>query len=402
MADEALSIARIQVRDGAMILDINMDDGMLDAQEEMTHFLNLMASDPETARLPWMVDSSRFEVIEAALKCIQGKAIVNSLSLKEGEEIFLQRAARVRDLGAALVVMAFDEEGQATTYERKIEVCERAYRLLTEQVHFPPQDIIFDPNILTIATGIEEHNNYAVDFIRATKWIKENLPFAKVSGGISNLSFAFRGNSVVREAMHSVFLYHAIKNGLDMGIVNAGLLQVYEEIPADLLRVVEDAVLNRHKDAADALISFAQKMQNTELKKETSMLAWRKELLENRLEYSLMHGVGDFLEEDLSEALKKYPTAIEIIEKPFEIVIYPAVHYLSYDENVDETIKLIRQELKNRLVELNNQNKIVAFSNQYQFNEYIDIYLATAYTDYENIYENKSGYAIVSGIGVNF
>lgn len=314
--EEALSIARQQVEDGAQIIDINMDDAMLDASAEMEIFLNLLASEPEIARVPLMIDSSQWDVVLKGLKCVQGKSIVNSISLKEGEEKFLEYAQEIRLLGAAVVVMAFDEKGQADTFDRKIEICSRAYRLLTEQVHFPPQDIIFDPNILTIATGIEEHNNYAVDFIRATKWIKENLPFAKVSGGISNLSFAFRGNSVVREAMHSVFLYHAIKNGLDMGIVNAGLLQVYEEIPADLLRVVEDAVLNRHKDAADALISFAQKMQNTELKKETSTLAWRKELLENRLEYSLMHGVGDFLEEDLSEALKKYPTAIEIIEKP--------------------------------------------------------------------------------------
>lgn len=314
--EEALSIARQQVEDGAQIIDINMDDAMLDASAEMEIFLNLLASEPDIARVPVMIDSSKWEVIEKGLKCVQGKSIVNSISLKEGEEKFLEYARKIRLLGAAVVVMAFDEKGQADTFERKIEICSRAYSLLTERLHFPPQDIIFDPNILTIATGIEDHNNYAVDFIRATKWIKENLPYAKVTGGVSNLSFAFRGNNVVREAIHSVFLYHAIKNGLDMGIVNAGLLQVYEEIPSDLLQIVEDAVLNKSKDSADKLILYAQKMQNTEFKKETSILAWRETSLENRLEYSLMHGVADFLEEDLQEALEKYSTAIEIIEIP--------------------------------------------------------------------------------------
>ncbi len=314
--DEALSIARQQVEDGAQIIDINMDDAMLDASAEMEVFLNLLASEPEIARIPLMIDSSKWEVIVKGLKCVQGKSIVNSISLKEGEDKFLEYARQIRLLGAAVVVMAFDEKGQADTFERKIEICSRAYDLLTKKVKFPPQDIIFDPNILTIATGIEEHNNYAVDFIRATKWIKDNLPFAKVTGGVSNLSFAFRGNNVVREAIHSVFLYHAIENGLDMGIVNAGLLQVYEEIPKDLLQLVEDAVLNKHKDAAENLISYAQRMQNKELKKETSTLTWRENSLENRLEYALVHGVGEFLEEDLEEALRKYPTAIEIIEKP--------------------------------------------------------------------------------------
>ena len=314
--DEALSIARQQVEDGAQIIDINMDDAMLDASAEMEVFLNLLASEPEIARIPLMIDSSKWEVIVKGLKCVQGKSSVNSISLKEGEDKFLEYAREIRLLGAAVVVMAFDEKGQADTFERKIEICSRAYDLLTKKVKFPPQDIIFDPNILTIATGIEEHNNYAVDFIRATKWIKDNLPFAKVTGGVSNLSFAFRGNNVVREAIHSVFLYHAIENGLDMGIVNAGLLQVYEEIPKDLLQLVEDAVLNKHKDAAENLISYAQRMQNKELKKETSALTWRENSLENRLEYALVHGVGEFLEEDLEEALRKYPTAIEIIEKP--------------------------------------------------------------------------------------
>ena len=314
--EEALSIARQQVEDGAQIIDINMDDAMHDASAEMEIFLNLLASEPEIARIPIMIDSSKWEVIIKGLKCVQGKSIVNSISLKEGEEKFLEYARQIRLLGAAVVVMAFDEKGQADTFERKIEICSRAYNLLKEKLHFPPQDIIFDPNILTIATGIDEHNSYAVDFIRATKWIKDNLPFAKVTGGVSNLSFAFRGNNVVREAIHSVFLYHAIENGLDMGIVNAGLLQVYEEIPKDLLQLVEDAVLNKHKDAAENLISYAQRMQNKELKKETSALTWRENSLENRLEYALVHGVGEFLEEDLEEALRKYPTAIEIIEKP--------------------------------------------------------------------------------------
>ena len=315
--DEALTIARAQVRDGAMILDINMDDAMLDAQEEMTHFLNLMASDPDTARLPWMVDSSRFEVIEAALKCIQGKAIVNSLSLREGEEVFLQRATRVRDLGAALIVMAFDEEGQATTYERKIEVCGRAYRLLTEKLNFPPYDIIFDPNILTIATGMKEHDAYALDFIRATQWIHENLPHAKVSGGVSNLSFALRGNNYLREAMHAVFLYHAIRAGMDMAIVNPSTAVMYGDIPQELLDALEDVILCRRDDATERLITLAEQYRNKPEETNQQVEADRGTIpLEDRLATALQKGEEGFLHTDLEEALTHYPTPASIIEGP--------------------------------------------------------------------------------------
>lgn len=315
--DEALSIARAQVRAGAMILDINMDDAMIDAREEMCNFLNLMASDPEIARLPWMIDSSRFEVIEAALKCIQGKAIINSLSLKEGEEIFLQRAARVQQFGAALVVMAFDEQGQATSFERKIEVCQRAYRLLTEQLNFPAEDIIFDPNILTIATGISEHDTYALDFIRATEWIHANLPNAKVSGGVSNLSFSLRGNNFLREAMHAVFLYHAIGAGLDMAIVNPATKVMYEDIPAELLEALEDVILCRRSDATERLITLADKYKPTESEQSTSMVIDRHSTpLEERLTTALQRGEEEFLQEDLNEALSHYPTPSAIIEGP--------------------------------------------------------------------------------------
>lgn len=315
--DEALAIARSQVRAGAMILDINMDDAMIDAREEMCNFLNLMASDPEIARLPWMVDSSRFEVIEAALKCIQGKAIINSLSLKEGEEIFLQRAARVKQFGAALVVMAFDEQGQATSFERKIEVCGRAYRLLTEKLDFPAEDIIFDPNILTIATGISEHDTYALDFIRATEWIHTNLPSAKVSGGVSNLSFSLRGNNYLREAMHAVFLYHAIGAGLDMAIVNPATKVMYEDIPSELLEALEDVILCRRSDATERLIALADKYKPLEAESTTTIDVDRHTTpLEERLTTALQRGEEEFLEEDLNEALATYPTAAAIIEGP--------------------------------------------------------------------------------------
>ena len=315
--DEALSIARAQVRDGAMMLDINMDDAMLDAQDEMTHFLNLMASDPEVARLPWMVDSSRFEVIEAALKCIQGKAVVNSLSLKEGEEIFLQRAARVRELGAALIVMAFDEEGQATTYERKIEVCGRAYRLLSEKLNFPPQDIIFDPNILTIATGMKEHDAYALDFIRATQWIHDNLPHAKVSGGVSNLSFALRGNNYLREAMHAVFLYHAIHAGMDMAIVNPSTAVMYGDIPQGLLDALEDVILCRREDATERLIALAEQYKTKPEETNAAEAVDRKSIpLEERLATALQRGEDTYLQEDIEEALQTYPAPASIIEGP--------------------------------------------------------------------------------------
>jgi len=313
--ESALAIARQQVENGAQIIDVNMDAPMLDAVKEMTHFLNLVASEPEIAKVPVMIDSSKWEVIEAGLKCLQGKGIVNSISLKEGEEKFIEYARKIRRLGAAVVVMAFDEEGQATTYERKIQVCKRAYDILVNKVGFPPHDIIFDPNVLTIATGFEEHNNFAVDFIRATKWIKENLPGAKVSGGISNLSFSFRGNNAVREAMHSVFLYHAIKAGLDMGIVNAGMLAVYEDIPSDLRELVEDVVLNRRPDATERLIRFAEKFKEKKTE-ETTELAWRNYPVEKRLEHALVHGITDFIEQDVTEALEKYGKPLDVIEGP--------------------------------------------------------------------------------------
>lgn len=315
--DEALSIARKQVDDGAQIIDINMDDAMLDAKEEMITFLHYIASEPEISKVPIMIDSSKWEVIEEGLKCIQGKSIVNSISLKEGEEDFLNKARKIRAYGAAVVVMAFDEKGQADSFERKIEICSRAYHLLVDKVGFPPQDIIFDPNILAIATGIDEHNNYGVDFINATRWIKQNLPFAKVSGGVSNLSFSFRGNNVVREAMHSVFLYHAIKAGMDMGIVNAGMLQIYEEIQPELLERVEDVVLNRLPDATERMIEFAEKVkQKSNEEKSEKIDEWRLLSLQERLEHALIKGISDYLEEDLAEALKVYESPIEIIEKP--------------------------------------------------------------------------------------
>ncbi len=313
--DEALAIARSQVENGAQILDLNFDDGMLDAKTEMVNFVNLIASEPDIAKVPLMIDSSKWEVIEAALKCTQGKSIVNSISLKEGEDSFLEKARKIRLLGAAVVVMAFDEQGQADTCSRKIEVCKRAYQLLTG-IGFPAQDIIFDPNILSIATGMEQHDNYAVDFIEATRWIKQNLPLAKVSGGISNLSFSFRGNNTIREAMHSVFLYHAIAAGLDMGIVNAGMLQIYEDIPADLLKLVEDVVLNRNRHASEKLIEYASHIQNTAATTSGKQESWRTGTVDERLEYALLKGIGDHLETDLQEALQKYVTPVEIIEKP--------------------------------------------------------------------------------------
>ncbi|MDN5290445.1 MAG: 5-methyltetrahydrofolate--homocysteine methyltransferase [Anaerophaga sp.] len=316
--EEALSVAREQVEGGAQIIDVNMDDAMLDAKKEMVTFLNLMASEPDIAALPVMADSSKWEVLEAGLKCLQGKAIVNSISLKEGEDAFVQQASRIKQYGAAVVVMAFDEKGQADTFERRIEICSRAYHLLTEKVHFPPEDIIFDPNILAIGTGIEEHNNYAVDFIKATKWIKENLPYAKVSGGVSNLSFSFRGNNQVREAMHSVFLYHAIRAGMDMGIVNPGMLQIYDEIPPDLLELVEDVVLNRRPDATERLIEAAEKFkeEGTGEAASSKKNAWRELPLEERLHHCLIKGISDYLEEDLQEARQKYEFALDIIEQP--------------------------------------------------------------------------------------
>ena len=320
--EEALSIARQQVEDGALVLDINMDDGLLDAAEEMTTFLNLIASEPEIARVPLMIDSSKWEVVLAGLKCVQGKCIVNSISLKEGEDIFIEHARTIRRYGAAVIVMAFDEKGQADTFARKIEVCERAYRILTEKVGFAPQDIIFDPNVLAVATGIEEHNNYAVDFIQATGWIRKHLPGAHISGGVSNLSFSFRGNKYIREAMHAVFLYHAIREGMDMGIVNPATSVLYTDIPADVLERIEDVVLNRRPDAAERLIETAERLKAEKENKDTSAAAvnhlkWREgTTVEERLQYALVKGLGDFLEEDLQEALSRYPNAVSIIEGP--------------------------------------------------------------------------------------
>lgn len=314
--EEALSVARHQVEGGAQILDVNLDDGMLDAEKEMVNFLSMVASEPDIARLPIMIDSSKWEVIEAGLKSTQGKCIVNSISMKNGEKDFLEQARKVRSYGAAVVVMAFDEQGQADTYERKIEICEKAYQLLTEKANFPAEDIIFDPNILAIGTGIDEHNNYGVNFIKATKWIKENLPYAKVSGGISNLSFSFRGNNTVREAIHSVFLFHAIKAGMDMGIVNPGMLQIYDEIEPVLLKLAEDLVLNRRKDATARLLAFAEKVIDAKNDNPQKEKEWRKLDVEKRLEHSLIKGITEFLEEDVEEARKQFDRAIEVIEIP--------------------------------------------------------------------------------------
>lgn len=318
--DEALSIARKQVEDGALVLDVNMDDGLLDTVSEMRTFLNLIASEPEIARVPIMIDSSKWEVIEEGLKCVQGKCVVNSISLKEGEEVFLEHARAVRRYGAAVIVMAFDEKGQADTYERRIEICGRAYLLLTEVVGFNPCDIIFDPNVLAVATGIEEHNNYAVDFIRATAWIRANLPGAHVSGGVSNLSFSFRGNNYIREAMHAVFLYHAIQAGMDMGIVNPASSVLYTDIPTEVLERIEDVVLNRRHDAAERLIEMAEQLKaekTSDGNSEETKLAWREGTsVEERLGYALVKGISDYLEEDLNEALQKYPNAVKVIEGP--------------------------------------------------------------------------------------
>jgi 5-methyltetrahydrofolate--homocysteine methyltransferase len=313
--EAALTVARQQIENGAQVIDVCMDEGMIDGVAAMTKFLNLIASEPDICRVPVMVDSSKWEVIEAGLKCLQGKGIVNSISLKEGEEKFLHQAKLVRRYGAAVVVMAFDERGQADSFERRTEVCRRAYDLLVQKVGFPPQDIIFDPNVLTVGTGMEEHANYAVDFIRATKWIKENLPYAKVSGGISNVSFSFRGNNAVREAMHSAFLYHAIKAGLDMGIVNAGMLGVYEEVPKDLLALVEDVLLNRRPDATERLIKFAESVKQKG-KAEVVEDEWRKGTIEERLSHALVKGIVDFIDADIEEARQKYGKPLLVIEGP--------------------------------------------------------------------------------------
>src|SRR5215510_5106212 len=316
--EDALSVARQQVENGAQILDVNMDDALLDGVKAMTTFLNLLQSEPDIAKIPIMIDSSKFEIIEAGLKCVQGKCIVNSISMKEGEAKFIQQAIICQSYGASVIVMAFDEKGQADTKQRKVDICHRAYKILTEQVGYDPQDIIFDPNIFAVATGLEEHNNYGVDFIEATREIKELMPLTKVSGGVSNLSFSFRGNDHVREAMHSVFLYYAIKAGMDMGIVNAGQLVVYDEIEPALRKLCEDVILNRNNDdneATEKLIAFAEnvKAKGKEEKKDD---AWRNTSVEERLKHALVNGITDYIEIDTEEARQKYPKPLEVIEGP--------------------------------------------------------------------------------------
>ena len=325
--EEALSIARKQVEDGALVVDVNMDDALLDAKEEMVNFLNLIASEPDISKVPVMIDSSKWDVVTAGLKCLQGKCIVNSISLKEGEDVFLAHARDVRRFGAAVVVMCFDEKGQATTYERRVEIARRAYKLLTEKVGMNPLDIIFDPNILSIATGIEEHDGYALEFIRATQWIREHLKGAHVSGGVSNLSFSFRGHNYIREAMHAAFLSHAINVGMDFGIVNPSTKVTYTDIPTDELKIIEDAILDRYHGAAEKLTELAeQKLAEREAMKAANGGAlpkaranadeWRKEPLRDRLIYALRKGIGDHLKEDLEEAIKELPRAVDIIEGP--------------------------------------------------------------------------------------
>ncbi|MFV0396639.1 MAG: methionine synthase [Bacteroidales bacterium] len=322
--EEAAAIARQQVEDGAQVIDINMDDGLLEVEQEMTTFLNILMTEPDISRVPIMIDSSNFEAIEAGLKCVQGKSIVNSISLKEGEAVFLERAERVRRLGAAVVVMAFDEEGQAATFDRRIEVCSRAYRLLIDKLNYNPHDIIFDPNILSIATGMEEHRNYAVDFIHTVEWIKTNLPHARIIGGVSNLSFALRGNNYMREVIHSVFLYHAIRAGLDMGIVNPAESVIYEEIPADLLEIVEDVILNRRDDATERILEVVMENLHSTGGKQTIGNNWREESLEERLRHALVKGISDHLNEDLHEALNVPHSPLDIIDQ----YLMPAINYV--------------------------------------------------------------------------
>ncbi len=313
--DEALSVAREQVEGGAQIIDVNMDEGMIDGEEAMVKFLHLIASEPDIARVPVMIDSSKWPIIEAGLKCVQGKSVVNSISMKEGEEAFIKQAKKVKLYGAAVIVMAFDEKGQADSYERRIEICERAYKILTQKVHLNPADIIFDPNIFPVGTGMDEHKNNALDYFRATKWIKENLPGARVSGGVSNVSFSFRGNNTVREAIHSAFLYHAIKHGMDMGIVNPSMLEVYSDIPKDLLERVEDVLLNRREDATERLLEFAETVKRKG-KAEVIDEEWRKGTVEERLSHALVKGIVDFIDADTEEARQKYDRPLHVIEGP--------------------------------------------------------------------------------------
>lgn len=317
--EEAVDVARQQVQSGAQIIDINMDEGMLDGKAAMVKYLNLIASEPDIARVPFMVDSSKWDIIEAGLKCIQGKPIVNSISLKEGEENFIIHAQKALNYGAAVVVMAFDESGQADTYDRRINICKRAYDILVNIVHMPAEDIVFDPNMFPVATGIEAHNNYCIDFFKATTWIKQNLPGAKVSGGLSNISFSFRGNDVIREAMHSVFLYHAIKAGLDMAIVNAGMLEIYDNIPKDLLEKVEDVILNRNPEATEKLVEFAEKVKGPGKEREKNDETWRKGTLNERITHALVRGITEYIDQDAEEARKLFDKPIEVIEGPLMI-----------------------------------------------------------------------------------
>ena len=313
--EDALAVALDQVQGGAQVIDINMDEGMLDGEEAMRKFINLSAAEPDIARVPVMIDSSKFHIIEAGLKCLQGKGIVNSISLKGGEAEFIQQAKLINQYGAAVIVMAFDEQGQADNYDRRIDICERSYKILTEQVGFPAEDIIFDPNIFPVATGMDEHRQNALDFFRATKWIKENLPHAHISGGVSNVSFSFRGNNAVREAMHAAFLYHAVQHGMDMGIVNPTMLEVYDDIPKDLLEHVEDVLLDRREDATERLLTFAETVKKKD-KAEVADEAWRKESVEKRLAHALVKGIVEFIDADTEEARQKYNKPLEIIEGP--------------------------------------------------------------------------------------
>ena len=312
--EAAIEVAREQVEGGAQIIDVNMDEGMLDGVAAMTRFLNLMAAEPDIARIPVMIDSSKWEILEAGLKVVQGKAVVNSISLKEGEENFIAQAKKIKRYGAAVIVMAFDEKGQADTYERRIEICERSYRVLVDKVNFNPEDIIFDPNIFPVATGMEEHKNNAVDFFKATAWIRENLPYAHVSGGVSNVSFSFRGNNTVREAMHSAFLYHAIKHGMTMGIVNPTLLEIYDDIDKELLEYVEDVLLNRRDDATERLLDFAENVKGSTKEANTDRLKWRELPLQERISHSLIKGIDEFVDQDMEEARLSVRRPLEVIE----------------------------------------------------------------------------------------
>ena len=314
--EQALDVAREQVEGGAQIIDINMDEGMLDGEMAMVRFLHLIAAEPDISRVPVMIDSSKWSIIEAGLKCIQGKGVVNSISLKEGEEVFISQATKIKLYGASVIVMAFDEKGQADSYERRIEICKRSYDILVEKVGFPAQDIIFDPNVFPVGTGMEEHRNNAVDFFKATRWIRENLPGAHVSGGVSNVSFSFRGNNSVREAMHSAFLYHAIHEGMDMGIVNPTMLEVYDDIPKELLDKVEDVLLNRKDDATEILLDYAATLSQDSKGSNEKVLAWRDNAVEDRLEYALIKGITEFIEDDVEEVRQSVNRPIEVIEGP--------------------------------------------------------------------------------------